>query len=204
MLHLHAAGRRIAIAEVEAGGDQKEEGQRLQQAGHILRPPTPPHAQPLHQCENGDHRQRDDFHRPQVRDEMNGVLADNDRDRGSGAAGRDPVAPADDESGVIAEGVADKNILAARFRHQGPQLRERVGAQESVEAADDPDREKEPEGRQVRGNFARRPQNARGDGVADDHGQTKGQAENSEKAAVCRTQHAAKCNRLLVEIVVAH
>src|SRR3989442_1184309 len=123
-----------------------------------------------------------------MRHEMNRVLANDDRYRGGGAAGGDPVAPTDDKTGVVAERMADEDVLSAGFRHESPQLGKRVGAEEGVETADDPDGEKEPEGRQVGGDVARRAQNARGDGVADDHGQTKGQAENSEKAAACRTQ----------------
>ena len=129
---LHRCRRRIAIAEVETGGDQKEEGQRLQRAGDVLRPTAPANPHPLHEREDGDHRQRHDLHRAQMRHEVNGVFADDDGHGGGRAAGGDPVAPPDDEAGVIAEGVADEDVLPAGARKECAQLRQRIGAQQRV------------------------------------------------------------------------
>jgi len=46
---------------------------------------------------------------------MRHVLTDDDADGAGGATGGEPVAPADDETGIIAEGAAGKVVLAATF-----------------------------------------------------------------------------------------
>src|SRR5438552_877949 len=124
-----------------------------------------------------------------MRHEMNRVFADDDRDRRSCPARRYPIAPADDEAGVVAECMSHENVLTARSRHERAEFRERIGAEECVKAADDPYREKRPERRQTRGDVAGRAQNAGRDRVADDHGQTKSQTEDGKKTAACWTRH---------------
>ena len=131
-----------------------------------------------------------------MRHEVNRVFADDDRHGGERAARRDPIAPADDESSVVTERVANEDVLPTGFRHEGPELRQCVGAEKCIDAADDPDGEKWPERRQMRGDLARRPENAGADRVADDHRQTKGQAENTQETSPCRTQHATQCKGL--------
>jgi hypothetical protein len=117
--------------------------------------------------------QRHDLLRAHFGKESDRVLADDERDERGRAARRHPVAPADDEARVVAEAVADEDVLPAGARNERAELGERVGAEERVKRADDPDRDERPEGLEVLGDDAGRAEDARADGVPDRDGQPK-------------------------------
>src|SRR5205807_5005532 len=106
-----------------------------------------------------------------------------------GAAGRDPVAPANDEPAVVAEGLAHEDVLPAGARHQRPELRERVRAEQSVDAADDPDREEGPEGGKLRSDLPRSAEDAGADDVADRDRESEGQAEDLQQPRALNQSH---------------
>src|SRR5205814_9506893 len=169
--------------EPEAGGDEEEEADALGEAGEVLGEAAPPHARPLHEGEHGDDAEGDDLHGAELRPEYQRVFAEDDGDGGGGAAGGDPVTPADDEAAVVAEGLADEDVLPAGARNDGAELGERVRAEERIRAADDPDGEVEGERRKLLGDVARRTKNPRSDHVPHRHGETEGHTEDSEETA---------------------
>ena len=112
---------------------------------------------------------------------MSTVFADHNRNRRRGSAGGEPIAPADDEAGVIAESAARKIILAAAAGNRGAEFRDRRSAEQCVESADDPNGEKEPGIRQVFCDVAGSSNDSRGDGVSDGRGHAEPHAENFEE-----------------------
>src|SRR5207237_3605688 len=90
-------------AEGEAGRDERGEGERLQEARQLLRATPQAYAAPLQDGEGDGHRRRDQqLATGERRQEHARVLAYDERDRGDRAARREPVAPPDDEAGVLA------------------------------------------------------------------------------------------------------
>src|SRR5260370_684353 len=88
------------------------------------------------------------------------ILGDDYGDNRGAARGK-PVAPADDEAGVIAERAARKIVLAAAAGNGGAEFGHRRGAEKSVESAGDPYTDKQPcVGKSFR-NFARRSNDSR-------------------------------------------
>jgi hypothetical protein len=77
----------------------------------------------------------------QCREQRAAVFAYDDGDGGGRAAGGEPVAPADDEAGVVAHGAAGEIELAAAAGDGGAEFGHGRGTDEGVESADDPDAE---------------------------------------------------------------
>ncbi len=98
-------------------------------------------------------------------------------------AGGDPVVPADHESRVLAETSAHEHVLATRFGHHRARFGHGYRPEQRVETADDPHAEEERRARQPLGHVARRAEDADQDGVADDHGDTEGDAQHLEQLA---------------------
>ena len=171
-------------AKCERGGNQRHERRGLERARDVLDQAARAYAAPLddgeHGGDNGGHRGGASA---QGRHQRTRELADDDRDGGGGAAGRNPVAPTDDEAGIFAERVARKDVLAAGTRNHRPELRDLDGAEQRVEAARGPDGEEEPGVRQVPGDFARRAEDAGADRVADRDGQAEADAEHAQQPA---------------------
>ena len=119
------------------------------------------------------------------------VFGDDDGDGGGGAASREPVAPADDEAGVIADGAAREIVLAAAARNRGAEFGQRRRADKRVESADDPNAEEEINVGEPLRDIAGRAHDARGDSVADGGGDAEPHAENLQQAAA--TERAATC-----------
>ena len=111
------------------------------------------------------------------------VFGDDDGDGGSGAAGGEPVAPADDKTGVIAEGAARKIILAAAAGNGGAEFGHGGCAGECVESTENPNSEKHPGVGEKLGDVAGRSNDAGGDGVADRRSHAEPHAENLKQAA---------------------
>jgi len=112
------------------------------------------------------------------------------------AAGGEPVAPTDDESGVIAESAARKIILAAATGNGGTEFGHGGCAGERVETAEEPDTEKHPGVREKLGNVAGRVKDAGADGVADRRGHAKPHAKTWS-----RRPRPTACVELTVEEV---
>src|SRR6266852_1151136 len=111
MLGDERRGRWITPAQPEAGTDEDEQGDGLEQAGDVLGLTAGPDAEPLHECHPAENEERDRFAGTESGEEHDRILADDDGHRGGGAARRDPVAPADDETGIVAEAAADEDVL---------------------------------------------------------------------------------------------
>ena len=171
-----------ARAEGEAGDDERGERQRLEQAQQLLPLSGPAGAAPV-QHRKGDDRRRG--HRrpmaPGRRHQHAEVLADDHSDRGRGPGGADPVAPADDEAGVAAEGPTHENVLPARPGDHRGELGHRDGPEQRVDAARDPDGEKERGGGQAEGDVAGSAEDADADGVADDDRDAERGAQDTEQ-----------------------
>src|SRR5260370_507906 len=107
---------------------------------------------------------------------MAAILGDDYGDNRGAARGK-PVAPADDEAGVIAERAARKIVLAAAAGNGGAEFGHRRGAEKSVESAGDPYTDKQAcVGKSFR-NFARRSNDSRRDVISDSHKQTQPHSE---------------------------
>ena len=75
---------------------------------------------------------------------MRDVFADNDADSAGRAAGGEPVAPAHDETGEIADGTAGEIVLATAFGNGSAKFGKLKGADEGVKCAAEPHAEEEP------------------------------------------------------------
>ena len=84
------------------------------------------------------------------------IFADRDRDESDRRAHRQPVAPADDKTAVIAKGAPRVNIPAARRRQTRAELGDGDRAENRVHAAEHPDAEDQPDDSRA----ARRPRPA--------------------------------------------
>src|SRR5207249_8555246 len=95
----------------------------------------------------------------------------------------DPVAPADDESGVFAERVACEDILPARTRNHRAEFSQRDRAEQSIESTENPNAEKESRMWQLRRDAARRAKDSGADRVADDDRDAKANAKHAQEVA---------------------
>src|SRR5688572_15731258 len=93
---------------------------------------------------------------------------------------RDPVAPTDNEAGVLAQRIAGVNVLAAGTRQHRSQFCQGNCAQQCVDSADDPDGEEQPWALQMGGDVAWRPEYACADRVPDDDCEPKADAEYAQ------------------------
>src|SRR5215472_10732575 len=99
---LHCGFMRRA-AQKKSGCDENHEGAGLQHSRQELRVASPANPAPLQHAKAENDRDRETLHAPgENREEVAAVIADDDGDGRSGAASGEPVAPADDEAGVIA------------------------------------------------------------------------------------------------------
>ena len=114
---------------------------------------------------------------------MGHVFADDDADGAGGAAGGEPVAPANDEAREIADGATGEIVLATALGDGGAKFGELEGAHQRIESAAEPDRKKQPEVGKTRGDVAGGADDTGGDGVADGDGDAKTNAEDLEKRA---------------------
>ena len=154
---------------------------------------------PLQQRENYDDGDADDLDAEgavEDRKEMRQIFAEDDADGAGGAAGGDPVAPADDEAGVFAESAAGKVVLAAAGGNQGAEFGELEGAKEGVEGAADPNGDKEPRVGKDGCNAARRANDADGDGVADGDRDAEADAEDLQEFPFVFASGKARGRRL--------
>src|SRR5713226_2283265 len=166
-------------AEEETSGYDDHKGEGLQRRSDQLRA-----AAPLQNEKSDDHQDSDELDVARERaNEVAAVFADDDGHRGGGAAGGEPVAPADHEAGVIAEGAARKIVLPAAARNSGAEFRHGRSTGKRVEAADDPDAEEKINVGEPLRNVAGRANDTSGDGIADRGGNSEPHAEDFEEAA---------------------
>src|SRR5208283_4213484 len=162
--------------ESEAGNDNGKEGQGLEEGGEVLHLAAHADAFPLQHRKENDHGDSGDFDAQAAihnREDVRHILADDDADGASGTAGGQPIAPANDESGILAERAARKIILAAAFWDGGAKFGKLEGADKSVERSAKPDAEEEPVIGQPRGDVAGSAYDAGANGIAHGHGNAK-------------------------------
>ena len=170
----------------EAGDDHDEEDQTLEDGGEVLHLAAHADASPLQQGEENDRgngSQLDAHGAIQRGENMRHVLTDDDADGAGGATGGEPVAPADDETGIIAEGAAGKVVLAATFGDRGAEFSKLESADEGVKSATKPDAEEKPVIGEARGDVAGSAHDAGGDGIADGDGDAEADAEDLQELA---------------------
>src|ERR1700730_15157009 len=93
--------------EEEAGRNDDYERECFHRRGDQLRAAAPFDSPPSQYEKSGDDQDRNELDVPGQRaDEFAAVFANHNSDGGSRAAGGEPVAPAHDESGILAEGAA--------------------------------------------------------------------------------------------------
>ena len=142
---------------------------------------------PLQQREKDDHGNGGnfDFERA-IHDgkHVRHVFADDDADGAGAAAGGEPVAPADDEAGEIADGATREIVLAAAFGYGGAEFGELKGADEGIDRAAEPDTEEKPMIGKARGDVTGSADNAGGNGIADGNGNAETYAENLQEFAL--------------------
>src|SRR5205085_9378309 len=98
----------------KASDDQRNVSERFEQTGQVLHAAADAQPAPLQHSEaNHDSERHRRINISERRKEHAGILRDNERDEGAAAAGRNPIAPTDDEANVIAERVAREDVLAA-------------------------------------------------------------------------------------------
>jgi hypothetical protein len=179
----HAADR--GGGEHQGGGDQRAEGQALDRAQHLLEEVSDPDPAPEHQAEQ--QHQRDTrgravpVERGHQRLEVLGEDHATERDR---PAGRDPVAPADDESGILAQAAPHEWVLPPRPGDHRPRLRQRNGAEQRVQASQRPGADEERLAGQARRHLPGGSEDADDDGVADEDRDAEGDAQNLQQLAV--------------------
>ncbi len=98
-----------------------------------------------------------------------------ERDR---SAGRDPVAPTDHERRVLAQPASHDGVLATGAAQHRAWFGQGRGAEQRVETGDDPDPDEERRTGELGRHVARCPENPDQDGVADEHGDPEGDAED--------------------------
>ena len=146
---------------------------------------------PLQHREENDHGDSGDFDAHDAvhdREDVAHVLADHNTDGASGAAGGEPVAPADDKTRIVAEGTAGKIVLAAALGDGGAKFGKLESADKSVERTAEPNAEEEPVIGEARGDVARSAHNAGANGIANGHGDAKADAENLQELAAVLAQ----------------
>src|SRR5215467_10737823 len=137
-------------AKCEAGDNQHEECGSLERGGDQLRGTSPFDAPPLQDCEAQQDNDGDGcVFAGERRKKHAGVIADDERDDGVGTARGDPVAPAHDEAGILAERATRVIVLATAAGNRGSEFGERGSAEERVKTTDNPDAEKKPYIRQL-------------------------------------------------------
>jgi len=125
---------------------------------------------------------------------MAAVLGNDDSD-GGGTAGGKPVAPSNDEAGVVAEPATGKIVLAAAPGNRRAELRDRRSAEERVQSSGDPNTDKHPRiGKSLR-NFAGRSNDSGSDSVADGRSHAEPYAEDLEQAAAASRGNGANFGR---------
>src|SRR5713226_2281412 len=171
-------------AEQETSGYDDDKSEGLQRRGNQLRAAAPLDAAPLQNEKSDDDEDGDQVDMAGERaNEFAAVFADDDGYGGGGAAGGEPVAPAHDEAGVIAEGAARKIVLTAAARNSGAEFGHGRSTGKRVEAADDPDAEEKINVGEPLRNVAGRANDTSGDGIADRGGNSEPHAEDFEEAA---------------------
>src|SRR5207245_2549625 len=95
----------------------------------------------------------------------------------------EPIAPADNEAGIIAEGAARKIVLASAARNSGAEFGHGRSAGKCVETTENPYGKKHPHIGEQPGDVAGCSNDACGDGVADGGGHSEPHAKNLEEAA---------------------
>src|SRR5260370_5295990 len=124
-------------AEEETSGYDDHKGEGLQRRGDQLRAAAPLDAAPLQNEKSDDHQDSDELDVARERGKkLAAVLADDDCHRGGSAAGGEPVAPADHEAGVIAQGTARKIVLPAAAQYRRREFGQRRSAGKGVEATE--------------------------------------------------------------------
>jgi len=108
---------------------------------------------------------------------MRQIFAEHDADGAGGAAGGDPIAPADDEARIFAEGAAREIILAAAGGDQGAEFGKLEGAEEGVESPADPDGDEQPGVGKDCGDAAGGANDADRNGIADGDGNAETDTE---------------------------
>src|SRR5208283_964422 len=170
----------------EAGNDNGKEGQGLEEGGEVSHLAAHADAFPLQHRKENDHGDSGDFDAQAAihnREDVRHILADDDADGASGTAGGQPIAPANDESGILAERAARKIILAAAFWDGGAKFGKLEGADKSVERSAKPDAEEQPVIGQARGDVAGSAYDAGANGIAHGHGNAKAHTENLQELA---------------------
>ena len=171
---------------VKQAATMTKKARPFQKRGEVLDLAAHADAFPLQQREKNDNGDAGDFDAQrgvQDRKEMRGVFAEHDAYGARGAAGGDPIAPADDEASVIAEGATREIVLAAAGGNQRTEFGELESADKGIKRAANPDADKEPGIGEKRGNVAGSADDADGDGIADRDCDAEADAENLEKFA---------------------
>src|SRR5205085_6798894 len=162
---------RYSATEHETGADENREGDRLQKRGKILCSAAGSYPAPLNERKRQYHS-TGDRRREAFRDsgKNRDVFADDERCQRGTATRRQPVTPADHESGVLTHRAAQKDGVAARLRHHCSQLRQRIGAERGVQRTYNPHTNEEPRRREELRDKAWCAENPRADCVSNGHG----------------------------------
>src|SRR5208283_5747526 len=116
-------------------------------------------------------------------EQMRQVLADHDSHCTGSSAGGQPVAPAHDESGEIADGPAGKVVLAPAFWNARAEFCKLEGAHQRVQRAADPYAEEQPVVGQSRSDVSGSPHNAGGNRIAHRYGDAETHTQNLQQPA---------------------
>jgi hypothetical protein len=192
-------------AKSETSDDHDKEDEALENGGEVLNFAAHADAFPLEQGEENDDgdgghfesgdvrqvrrqtREKVTQHAAQLEGATKGpeyvshIFADDDADGAGGAAGGEPVAPADDEAGVVSNGAAREIVLATTFGDGGGELSELEGAHEGVERSTEPYREKQPMIREASSDITGSTNDAGGDRIPDGDGNAEADAEDLQE-----------------------
>src|SRR5215472_1764570 len=114
---------------------------------------------------------------------MAAVFTDDDGNRCGRAASGKPIAPTDDEAGVVAERTTRKIILTATAGNRGAKLSHGRRASERVKPSENPDAQEQPSIGQLLGDIARRVDDACSDRIPYGGCHPKPHAKDFQQAA---------------------
>ena len=142
------------------------------------------HAFPLQQREQQNHAGGNRAHMAvRRRNQIDRVFPEDDRDGGKAAGRRDPIAPADNESRVIAQRGPREIVLPAALRQQRAQLGELQRPERHVNSARGPRGEIQPGRRQQCRDLARGAHDSGANRVADGHRNPKADTQRGDQPA---------------------
>jgi len=154
--------------ESKRDNHERDQGERLHRSRQRLDQASFAYTSPLSQREQRGHRRGNSCRvAPQGREYRVREFTNDQRYSCGRPAGQEPIAPSNDESGVLTERVSGEGVLPSRLRNHRSEFGKLKCAEQGVQPADCPRRHEQRSRGQMCRNLARRPKDPRPDRDAD-------------------------------------